>query len=325
MMKSNKKNIPATLRICALSLLSLCASCDHNETEPASGIEAPETAYLEIGHIGVEGELLSRATTVPTTGEIGFYRSNANGYAVVNNNKGVWKKSTVTNTNAWIPDPMIKVGTDDATMAIYYPYVQANTTSLFLPAGQVETSVSGKTVQETWSKRFTYNSLSSYNQTVSQELKHVYAKLQIKLAKGTGFVGTPDWTKVKLAGTGICTSGNFNPLSNNDPALADYTRTTGTLDLTLSSVISFNTATSTAVDLLLIPNSLSGDITVTITLGGKEMSVSVNSATANGFNGSLLPGKQYNLTITVNPTDLEIASLTAADWTSVNLSGVTTH
>lgn len=325
MMKSNKKNISATLCICAVSLLSLCASCDHNEAEPAAGIEAPETAYLEIGHIGVEGELLSRATTVPTSGEIGFYRSNANGYAVVNNNKGVWKMSAVTSRNAWIPDPMIKVGTADATMAIYYPYVSTNSTSLFLPVGQAGTTVSGKAVQETWSKRFKYNSLSSYNQTVSQQLKHVYAKLQVKLTKGTGFIGTPDWTKVKLAGTGICTSGSFNPLNNDEPANADYTRTTGTLDLTLSSAISFNAATSTAVDLLLIPNTLSGDITITITLGGKEMSVPVNSAASNGFNGALLPGKQYNLTITVNPTGLEIASLTAADWTTVSLPGESTN
>lgn len=325
MMKSNKKNISATLCICAASLLGLCASCEHNEAEPVPGIEAPETAYLEIDHIGVEGEVLSRATAVPTTGEIGFYRSTANGYGAVNNNKGVWKMSAVTSKNAWIPDPMIKVGTADATMAIYYPYVSTNSTSLFLPAGQAGTTVSGKTVQETWSKRFTYNSLSSYNQTVSQELKHVYAKLQVKLTKGTGFIGTPDWTKVKLAGTGICTSGNFNPLNNDAPALADYTRTAGTLDLTLSSAINFNATTSTAVDLLLVPNTLSGDITITITLGGKDMSVPVNSAAATGFNGSLLPGKQYNLTITVNSTDLEIASLTKEDWTQVALPAENTH
>lgn len=324
-MKSNKKNIRAAFRVCAFSLLSLCASCDRNETETAPKTEAPETAYLEIDNIGVEGNVLSRATAVPTTGEIGFYRATTNSYTAVNNNKGVWKMSTVTSKNAWIPEPIIKVGTADATMAVYYPYVSTNTTTLVLPAGELGSTVSGKKVQETWSKRFTYNSMSSYNQSVSQELKHVYAKLQVQLSRGTGFIGSPDWTKIQLAGTGMCTTGNFNPLNNDEPNLSDYSRTSGTLTVTLASAINFSGSTSTAANLLLIPNTLNGNLTVTITLGGKEMSVPVNTANAAGFNGQLLPGKQYNLTITVNATDLEIASLTAADWTTVSLPGETTH
>lgn len=324
-MKSNKKNIRAALRVCAFSLLSLCASCDRNDVETEPKNEGPETAYLEIDNIGVEGNVLSRVTAVPTTGEIGFYRATTNSYAAVNNNKGVWKMSAVTSKNAWIPAPIIKVGTADATMAVYYPYVSTNTTTLVLPAGELGAIVSGKKVQETWSKRFTYNSMSSYNQTVSQELKHVYAKLQVKLSRGTGFIGAPDWTKIQLAGTGMCTTGNFNPLNNDAPTLTDYTRTSGTLTVTLATLINFSGSTSTAADLLLIPNTLSGNLTVTITLGGKEMSVPVNTSAPAGFNGQLLPGKQYNLTITVNATDLEIASLTTADWSTVSLPGETTH
>lgn len=319
-MKSNKKNIRA-----AFSLLSLCASCDRNDVETEPKNEAPETAYLEIDNIGVEGNVLSRATAVPTTGEIGFYRATTNSYTAVNNNKGVWKMSTVTSKNAWIPEPIIKVGTADATMAVYYPYVSTNTTTLALPAGELGSTVSGKKVQEIWSKRFTYNSMSSYNQSVSQELKHVYAKLQVQLSRGTGFIGSPDWTKIQLAGTGMCTTGNFNPLNNDEPNLSDYSRTSGTLTVTLASAINFSGSTSTAANLLLIPNTLNGNLTVTITLGGKEMSVPVNTSATAGFNGQLLPGKQYNLTITVNATDLEIASLTAADWTTVSLPGETTH
>lgn len=324
-MKSNKKNRYSVLCFCAFSLLSLCASCDRNEAETEPKTEVPETACLEIDNIGVEGNVLSRAA-IPTTGEIGFYRATTNNYAAVNNNKGVWKKSAVTNKNAWIPEPMIKVGTADATMAVYYPYVAGNGNTLVLPAGQAGAAVAGRTVQETWSKRFTYNSMSSYGSaTVSQELKHVYAKLQVKLSRGSGFIGAPDWTKIQLAGTGMCTTGNFNPLNNDAPSLTDYSRTTGTLTVTLGTAINFSGSTSTAADLLLIPNTLSGNLTVTITLGGKEMSVPVNTAAGNGFNGQLLPGKQYNLTITVNATDLEIASLTTADWSTVSLPGETTH
>lgn len=327
LMKSNKNNIFIPLCLAAFALVAILAACDRNEAEAEQRTDGPETAYLELDQIGVEGNVLSRATPattdVPTTGTIGFFRRNTNGYEVVNNNKGVWKLSAVTKKNAWIPDPMIKVGTTDATIAIYYPYVETNTSVLFLTAGQLGTVIDGKTVQETWCKRFTYNSLSSYGDNkVSIELKHVYSKLKITLKRGTGFIGTPDWTKVKLTGAGICQRANFYPLDKDAPELTSYNRVVGPLDLTLSPTITFDKDSSTPVELLLIPYGFADDITITITLGGKEMDVKIPNAS---FDGQFAPGKQYNLTITVNPTDLEVASLKTTDWTYVNLTGQSTH
>lgn len=342
LMKSNKNNIFIPLCLAAFALVAILAACDRNEAEAEQRTDGPETAYLELDQIGVEGNVLSRATPattdVPTTGTIGFFRKEANGYGALKHVKGTWKESKLKpGNNAWIPDPMIKVGTDDATMGIYYPYDERyNTSNSILlfpgekggPAGGVPDN---DLVCERWYKEFQYNSLSSYSKTMHVELQQLYSKLKIELKRGTGFVGKPEWTNVKI------TSTNYNDISqgahyymfnkHSDVHIEDYGRTgagANGLSIPLKSTITFSGETSTPVELLLIPGSLKGKLTIIITLGGKEMPISIDPATSE-FNGEFAPGKQYNLTITVNPTDLEVASLQTKDWTNVNLTGQSTH
>lgn len=334
LMKSNNKNRYIPLCVAAFSILALFAACDRNETEPEQKTEGPETACVELDQIGMEGSVLSRATDVPTDGTIGFYRNAVNGYSAVTNVTGTWKKSTVTGRNAWIPtSEMIKVGTDDATMAIYYPHVKSNDGNpdfIKLYVGQLgkpSPVESTFIVQETWSKRFNYNSLSSYTTAFNVgELKHVYSKLKIILERKTGdngFVGSPEWTKVTLLGGGIKKDSQFYLFRFEEPALNSYDlgHVPGKLEIPLNPKNEFS-GNSSEVELLLIPGNISGDITITITLGGKDMDVKIPNAS---FDGQFAPGKQYNLTITVNPTDLEVASLKTTDWTNVTVPGQSTH
>lgn len=342
-MKSNKKNRYTPLCVAAFSMLALFAACDRNEMEPEQKTEGPETAYVELDQIGVEGSVLSRATVVPTTGEIGFFLKAANGYQIgANHVKGTWKESAVTQKNAWIPDPMIKVGTADATMAIYYPYDKQQARMgkrIYMYPGELGGSFDDniapdEIVCERWYKQFEYNSLSSYEKDFSVVLDQLYSKLKITLKRGTDFVGTPEWSKVRLLGSNvsdIAMYAYYNVFRNevdNSLRIEDYTRTnTGATgrEIVLKSPITLSGDESTPVEILLIPNNLSGKLTLTITLGGKEMPVIIDTTTQAGFNNKLEPGKQYNLTITVNSTDLEVASLQTAAWDTVDMPDQSTN
>lgn len=315
------------LYIASYALLTVFASCDRNEQLPAESILPGEQVALEVTGIGLDNAVANRALTasaVPTDSKIGFYLKGDQGYTHVYNREGAYN----TTKSKWVPSTVIYLGSNTATLAIYYPYDKDQSTS----SGKLKlTSIlrensdhTSRTDMDIWSDRFTANLLSCFGTNkIERNLTHVYTRMFITLKKDDTFIGDGKWTGVKLEGGGVYTNASFDPLeATKKNAYSDYS--------TLGFACTFDektvsTATNPTTDLLLVPTGdMSTDLKITVTVSGKAMEVTIPKTMFTEYETGkyrLVPEKQYNLTIILRPTDLEVSSLKTIDWEPVDLSG----
>lgn len=321
------KNYATGIVSCAL-LIAL-ASCDRNGQLPVESDLPGEKAELEVSRIGLDDTAENRAPSVsgiPTSADVGFYLKGDNGYTQVYNRKGNYDATK----SAWIPNTTIFLGSNTATLAIYYPYDNAQSTTtgkLALTSVLREKSASdhsSRTDKDIWSDCFTANLLSCFGTNkITRDLKHIYTRMLITLVKDATFIGNGDWTKVELAGAGVYRTASFNPLEATKLNAYSGHSTSG-----FSCTFDAKTVSATAsptTDLLLVPTTdMSSDMELTVTVSGKAMKVTIpkekfTEVTSGSYR--MLPEKQYNLTIILRPTDLEVATLNTTDWEPVTVSG----
>lgn len=280
-------------------------SCERNDTDTGQQASIPDELPLAIGQLNLPHKLVTRGT-VDTKKSIGFCRTNDNGYAALNNIKGTYS------TDKWIPAPAINLGQNIAKLAVYYPYNSSAS------GGIIPLSAACCDKDESMflcCKQFEATNQSIYQDNkISLILEHVYARLVVTLARGTDYNvnAKPDWTTLKVQNDGMNISGTYNPLTNTYPSVSgdNYFEVTDMKDKVLGS--------TPTTDLRIIPFKLTGEkkLKITITVGGKAMSVET------AIDGDEMKrGIQYNLTITVNPTALEITSIETVDWTSSTVAG----
>lgn len=278
-------------------------SCENSDTAERQVILTEELP-LVISRVDIPDKPATRAA-LDQTKHIGFYRTNENNYSAINNMEGQYS------AGKWKPvSGTINLGQNTAKLAVYYPYDSSYGATMALSAAVFD----GDESIFLCAKRFDATNQSIYGaNSISVILDHVYTRLKITLAKGTNYNASakPDWTILKVQNTGMRSNGTYNPLTDTYPA------TSGNNYYEVSGMTGKQLGDNPAVDLRLIPCTLSGNLDITITVGGKAMSVS----TANIPDGKLERGKQYNLTITVNPTSLVITSINTLDWTSSAVSG----
>lgn len=305
------------------------ASCDRNEQLPAENQLPGEKAALEVSQIGLDNTVENRAPStsgVPTTAQVGFYLKGDQGYTAVYNREGSYDSGK----SAWVPATTIFLGSNTATLAIYYPYSNAQSTTsgkLALTSVLREISASdhsSRTDKDIWSDRFTANLLScSGTNTITRNLTHVYTRMLITLIKDATFIGNGEWTKVELAGAGIYKTASFDPLEATK--LNAYSgHTTAGFNCTFDAK-TVSAASSPTTDLLLVPTpNMNSDMVLTVTVSGKAMKVTIPKTKftdVGSGNYRMLPEKQYNLTIILRPTDLEVATLNTTNWDPVTITG----
>lgn len=322
------------LRHCAFSVVSCTmlaafASCGQSEQLPEDSNLPGEKVALAVSRIGLDNDVANRAPStsgVPTSAKVGFYLKGDQGYTAVYNREGGYNNTT----SVWTPNTTIYLGSNIATLAIYYPYDNVQSTStgkLTLTSILREKSASdhaSRTDKDIWSDCFTANLLSCFGtNTISRNLTHVYTRMLITLVKDNSFVGDGSWTKVELAGAGVYRTASFDPLQATKLNAYSNHATAG-----FSCTFDAKTVSATAsptTDLLLVPTTdMGSDLVLTVTVSGKAMKVTVPkekfTETSVGVY-RMLPEKQYNLTIILRPTDLEVAGLNTTDWDPVTVNG----
>lgn len=278
-------------------------SCDQSDAGAEQPIILTEELPLAISQVDIPDKPATRAA-LDQTKHIGFYRTSDNGYTAFYNMEGQYS------SGKWIPaSGTINLGQNTAKLAVYYPYDSSAGATIPLSAAVCD----GDESKFLCAKSFEATNQSIYGaNSISVILDHVYTRLKITLARGANYNANakPNWTALKVANTGMRTNGTYNPLTDTYPA------TSGNNYYEVSGMTGKQLGDNPAVDLRLIPYTLSGTLDITITVGGKEMSVSATIP-----DGKLERGKQYNLTITVDPTGLTMSSISTIDWTSSAVSG----
>lgn len=144
-------------------------------------------------------------------------------------------------------------------------------------------------------------------------LHHALAKLSFIVNKASSYTGNGTLTSVKLSKTdGFLTGTGTMALSDGTIALS----TASSIEFTGSATINvYNATPSTTVTAqgLAAPNSNLSGITLTLTIDGKAMTVTLPTTITTWTQGN-----NYTYTITVNGTGLEVTTVSILPWIGID-------
>lgn len=294
------------------ALLLLLAGC--TQGEPLPGEDTGVNSLLQVSHLqtATEDPAATRAaSTTDYTGNIGlFMKADAtNGYSAQNNIKGTYKVGTPP---TWTLATDIWLNNHNATIAVYAPHDSGQSTAAALKLTAVLRTDDKKDI---WYARVTDANFKK--SSLSLTLTHVYARCVITVKRAASYLPDAKITALSLSGTGIYSDATFKLL---EASPYDYTGAATGFTPTGVTAKTLNAATSSvAYDLLLIPATLSGNITLTLTVDNQKMKQTI---AAGKFSGKLEAGKQYAITATLRPGELD-ASVTVEPWSTTSIDGGT--
>ena len=289
----------------------LLASCSQDETLPGGSPVAgsmPSLALSTLQATDIDGgKAATRAATTtdyPTGKSIGFFvkENTTDGYVACNNRKGDYN----TTRKLWLPTPdSIWLNNHDADIAIYAPYDAAQTTAATLNLAACLRPTDGS--KDIWCKRFTANNTSK---NLAVTLEHVYTRLALTVTRDANYKADAVLaTTFALEGNEVYQSGTYRPFDATTPYI--YGTDTGLTPTVPATTLNASTA-SAVYDLLLLPATLTGDLTLTLTVDGKKMRVTV--AKEKFASTKLEAGKQYNVNLALKPGKLEVTSVSVEKW-----------
>ena len=289
----------------------LLASCSQDETLPGGSPVAgsmPSLALSTLQATDIDGgKAATRAVTTtdyPTGKSIGFFvkENTTDGYTACNNRKGEYN----TTRRLWLPTPdSIWLNNHDADIAIYAPYDAAQTTAATLNLAACLRPTDGS--KDIWCKRFTANNTSK---NLAVTLEHVYTRLALTVTRDANYKADAVLaTTFALEGNEVYQSGTYRPFDATTPYI--YGTDTGLTPTVPATTLNASTA-SAVYDLLLLPATLTGDLTLTLTVDGKKMRVTV--AKEKFASTKLEAGKQYNINLALKPGKLEVTSVSVEKW-----------
>lgn len=310
-----KYNYPILVRYALLSVsclsLQLFAGC-MQEDERLLPREDSEKSLLGVSSLYADaGETsVTRAgvtSPLPATETVGFFvKANGSYYDAQDNKPGKYSSTA----GMWLPNDSIWLNNVEAEIAVYHPYSASQSTSGLL---NLAASLRTDDKKDLCSGRFRAHHRSK---NVSVTLTHLYSRLLVTFVKDAAadYTGMSALTRVALDGTGIYATATFQPV---DSLYASYATSGYATDLSGVTIAGTNPAAvdATRVDFLLPPSTLGSDVTLTATVDTKEMKVTVPRTAFEG--NALLPGKQYNLKLTLKPTALVLSSLKITGWDAV--------
>jgi len=286
-------------------VIALLASCTQGELQEGAPERESHTepVSLQIGNAGLS-TVVSRAALNTGGEQIGIFVKEDIEYQVVSNRMFTYNKTKAT----WETDNAVLLRTPVATLGAYYPWNSSRTQPIPMKCQEYTSKDDISAAAFTADNR---------NNTVNLNMKHIYSRLVVTFVKGTGvnaYHGDAIVTDFSLKGdgvnaeaffdlfTGIQLKGPDNPIEFKD---IDYQA---------------DHATKKAMDCLIVPTTLDGTLTFGATVDAKPMEGAVSAAALCGAGKKLEAGKQYKLTLTVNPTGLEVSSLQMVDWDVIKIN-----
>ena len=310
----------------SIATLLLLGGCTQTDLPPGGSVASNGPTPLQVDNIVLETATATRAattTTLETDGvQIGIFRTKGTNYDAAQNN--VPYTYTASGTPGWAPSdatkPVWLLGYP-ANVCAYYPYNAATTynnsaaiplaTALYTLAGDIcfdgNRQMTGQSVAEN----------PTVNRRTAFAMKRAMAKMQITLKRGT-YPGTCTVSQITLANTNLPKTGTINITSATNTA-STSTKTSFAYSPTSSGDVSLN-ADGTLVDtpeVLLIPFTPSGNVNITLTVDGKDMTLSLPAAAFSATGNKIQAGKFYKLTLLLNSTALLVSSVTTEDWIDV--------
>lgn len=291
-----------------LAVLTGCTAADTDSDVSFSTEKIP----LHIAAASVERNVFTRAVGETELSEgsiIGLFRRR-DGNANYNLASNVPYRLTDASWEPVNPGEAIYLRTQTASLGAVYPYGGLPATGTAVKLSSCEWAA-GK---EVFYAPFTASFLSPI---ASFTMKHVYSRVNILFKRDKDqYTGAGTVSTFALAGTGIYSGALLDvtkALDNNpfsDYESPGYTLTGFTRTASLKGEAN-DAGGNDKLDLLMVPASLSGKVTLIATIDGKPMTLGLD---ASQFGGSLQAGMRYNIIVTVRGTALWISSIEFAGW-----------
>ncbi len=281
------------IRVAFLCLLALfgCEQAYKDEGVTGGGEEPVplRLAGLFIKESGVSSR--SGGVQPLTAGDIGIFRYASKGYSEIRSNVhyrysgGKWS----------VPDAggPIYLTKNPANLCAYYPYSSADDY-----ADGVVTLTSRRYAQSADLCYQTGVTASNTSGPVSFTLNRAYAKWVFNFTRDASYTGTCAVSQIKIAHPDLVSSNTLNLITGEYGTPVSGSK--GSVTITDVGIIGIASGGTQTVSVLMVPAlpdaSLSGDITLTFTVDGEEMTTTVNPSEA-----ALAAGNQYVLNVTITP------------------------
>lgn len=293
------------------------SSCTHDEIPGGGETGRGSEVSLRISALSMEGgaEVTRAATSTPigTGKNVGFFvKADAGKYVAQTNLKGVYDGTL----RSWVPVDSIWLNDHDATLMVYYPYIPGvSGTVLELTAGLFPTA--DDTGDLSYARFETNNRyLTEGNKKIDITLDPVYARLVLTVVKDATYPVQAKVSKITVSGVSINNKAKIDLATDNY-----HTYTAGPVACVFpDKIVGLESdASPVIIDLLLIPGALAADVTLSLTLDGKETKVVIDRAK---FGNALIAGKKYTATLKIKPGELNIGSVDLADWVAGSGGGI---
>lgn len=299
----------------AASVFSTLTSC--TEDFPKEGFEtenAPvrepvrEPAPLLIGDTGLE-TVVSRADQTLNKGgeQIGVFVKEDAEYKLVSNRLFTYDSAK----KLWETGDAVLLRTPVATLGAYYPWKSTRTQPIPMVCQEYTAMEDVSAVNFTADNR---------NNKVSLKMKRIYSRLEVTFVKATGnkaYHGEAKVTSFALKGAGVNAEAFFDLFTGIQLKAPDKAIEFADIDYQADH------ATKKKMDCLIVPSTLDGELTFEATVDKKPMKGTVSAAALCGAGKQLKAGVRYILTVTVNPTALEVSSLQVVGWDEITINDST--
>lgn len=326
-MNTEMKNLCKHINRAGMALLLALSACSDDGLSDLSRL--PVKADAERVPLRVAGATAGSGIGIQTradaddtrqvlkSGSIGIFLQEdaANGYAALTNLKFSY------DTPFWQTDEQILLGEQNATLAAYYPYSVGRVNPVMLRSQRYSAG------EDLHYVNFEANSGVS---AVTLNLSRIYSRIVFNFTADASYTGAGKVTAIHFSGDGIA------PVAMLDMFDLTVSGVVGGsvrdilepfTGLHVAEVTGFTTefkatdAEKKKADCLMIPATLTGNITFTITVDGFKMEGTVSPEQLCGAGGILMEGVKYEVNINVKPTRLEIASISKTEWEPVDVGG----
>ena len=294
-----QQSIRGSLRLCLATMLLVTACSPSADFSTESNGTAVQFASVAVSSDGP----YTRSVTAITTGKLGVFRTTHNSYTVQNNVEYGY------NGSIWSSAVPMAVGTSNAHLIVYYPYLAAGITYASNP--DAITINSQKYTKEQDLCYDTLYDVSTTNYKLNPVLKHAYAKLTFVIRK-------KDATYSSSCAVSNISISHANILKTGTISLMKGTYSSGTAgtinyDPGIASVALGDSAVTSA---LMVPTTklISGDIALSFTIDGYKMSATLDAVDC-GLT-SLEAGKNYTIPVTISGKQLIITQVSVAPWST---------
>ena len=193
-------------------------------------------------------------------------------------------------SQTWAGATEVKLSATEGYCYAYYPYNPSvtNVTSIPVYSGETDYMYADR------------RNVNDKDKNVSLTMRHALASIRLAIKRGT-YTGTGAISSLSIKSTGFGTSGYLNATSGY---ISTVSGTNTNVTLNKSLTINENAQN---VDFIVVPANVSGPITVTITVDGKEYATTLDEIL-------LKKGNCYTYNLTCNAGALSISNVSVGIW-----------